>query len=269
MKRLRHPIHAIREPFGTAGLIVACVALVAALGGTALAAKGSLTGKQKKEVTKIAKRFAGKPGAAGAQGPAGPAGAKGDAGSAGANGDAGAAGTNGTNGTNGKSVSVAAIAEGGSKCEGRAGAEVKQEGASSGTAVCDGSPWTAGGTLPPEQTETGSWSASGSSGDIGTVSFALPLTEELPISDVHFIEEGAAAPSACENGAEPASASNPEADPGHLCIWVGFGPGLGTPVIFPTGAPPAGEGAGRTGAAMLFSLAVQAWGTFAVTAPAS
>ena len=66
MKRLRHPIRAIREPFGTAGLIVACVALVLALTGAAFAAAG-LTGKQKKEVEKIAKKYAGKPGAAGAQ----------------------------------------------------------------------------------------------------------------------------------------------------------------------------------------------------------
>ena len=48
---IRHPIRAAREPFGKAGLIVAIVALVAAIGGTALAASG-LNSKQKKEVDK-------------------------------------------------------------------------------------------------------------------------------------------------------------------------------------------------------------------------
>jgi Collagen triple helix repeat (20 copies) len=71
-------LHRFHDRFGTAGVILGVIALILALGGTALAAKGALTGKQHKEVEKIAKKFAGKPGAPGA------------------------AGTNGTNGTNGK-----------------------------------------------------------------------------------------------------------------------------------------------------------------------
>ncbi|MFL5898533.1 MAG: hypothetical protein ACJ76D_08740 [Solirubrobacterales bacterium] len=70
MKPLRHPIRGIREPFGTAGLIIACVPPVLALTGAAFAA-GKPTSKQKKEVEKIAKKFAGKPGAPGETGPAG------------------------------------------------------------------------------------------------------------------------------------------------------------------------------------------------------
>lgn len=100
MKRLRHPVRAVREPFGTAGLIVACIALVLALTGAAFAA-GALTGKQKKEVEKIAKKFAGKPGApgaAGAQGPAGPAGKDGANGEKGAKGDVGEPGDPGAPG---------------------------------------------------------------------------------------------------------------------------------------------------------------------------
>ena len=89
MKRLRHPVRAIREPFGTAGLVIACVALIAALGGTAFAA-AKLTSTQKKEVEKIAKKFANKPGAPGAPG---------------ANGKDG---TNGASGANGESVVLAA-----------------------------------------------------------------------------------------------------------------------------------------------------------------
>src|SRR6476469_4583933 len=89
MKRLRNPARATREPFGKAGLIVACGALVFAMVGGAYAA-GALSGKQKKEVEKIAKKYAGKTGPAGPQGPAGSAGTNGKD------------GTNGTNGINGK-----------------------------------------------------------------------------------------------------------------------------------------------------------------------
>jgi hypothetical protein len=105
MNRLRHPVRAIREPFGTAGLIVACVALIAALAGGAYAAGGGLTGKQKKEVKKIAKQFAGKPGAPGSAGPAGPAGPKGDPGAKGdqgGKGDPGAPGAPGAKGDTGE-----------------------------------------------------------------------------------------------------------------------------------------------------------------------
>ena len=67
----------MHNKLGTAGLLVAIVALVFAMVGGAYAAKGALTGKQKKEVTKIAKKYAGKPGAQGPQGPAGLVGPKG------------------------------------------------------------------------------------------------------------------------------------------------------------------------------------------------
>jgi hypothetical protein len=99
MKRLSHPIRRVREPFGTAGLIVACIALIAALGGTALAA-AKLNSTQKKEVEKIAKKSA-KAGPAGANGTAGAQGPAGKDGAAGKEGAAGKSGTNGTNGTTG------------------------------------------------------------------------------------------------------------------------------------------------------------------------
>ena len=57
-------IERIHQKLGTAGFVIAIVALIAALGGTALAA-AKLNGTQKKEVEKIAKKYAGKPGAAG------------------------------------------------------------------------------------------------------------------------------------------------------------------------------------------------------------
>jgi Collagen triple helix repeat (20 copies) len=142
--RLRHPIRAIREPFGTAGLIVACIALVLALTGAAFAAAG-LSGKQKKEVEKIAKKFAGKPGAQGPVGPVGPqgpVGAKGDAGSAGANGAAGATGptgAHGATGADGNSVTSSPVLVGDPACGGRGGAIYEVEGSNVETEVCNGS----------------------------------------------------------------------------------------------------------------------------------
>ncbi len=97
--RLRHPINSIREPFGKAGLTVAILALVMALVGGAYAAT-KLNGTQKKEVEKIAKKYAGKTGSAGSQGLAGPAGAKGDT------------GTNGKDGANGTDSFTATLPSG-------------------------------------------------------------------------------------------------------------------------------------------------------------
>jgi hypothetical protein len=93
VSHLRRPARVLREPFGKAGLIVACCALVLACTGAAFAA-GGLTGPQKKEVgkiaAKVAKKDAGKPGPAGKTGPVGPAGPAGAAGAAGPAGSAAA-----------------------------------------------------------------------------------------------------------------------------------------------------------------------------------
>jgi Collagen triple helix repeat (20 copies) len=97
MSSLRHPIRSLKEPFGKAGLMVAILALVLAMVGGAWAAAG-LTGKQKKEVTKIAKKYAGKPGPAGPQGLPGPQGAPGAPGTNGTNGQDGAPGAEGPEG---------------------------------------------------------------------------------------------------------------------------------------------------------------------------
>jgi hypothetical protein len=150
MKFLRHPIRSISEPFGKAGLIVAMVALVAALGGTAFAA-AKLNGTQKKEVEKIAKKFAGKPGATGAAGPAGPAGTagaagkngeKGERGEKGEKGEKGDAGNTGNPGTAGENVNVTALASGNAHCA-EGGAELHN---ATGTAyACNGSAGSGGG----------------------------------------------------------------------------------------------------------------------------
>jgi hypothetical protein len=84
----------LRTHLGTAGLLVAIVALIAALAGGAYAAGGSSSGK----ATASAK---GKKGPRGPKGDTGPAGPAGPAGPQGAKGDTGAAGANGKDGTNG------------------------------------------------------------------------------------------------------------------------------------------------------------------------
>lgn len=211
MKRLRHPIRAIREPFGTAGLILASIALIAALTGGAYAASKGLTPQQKKEVKKIAKSFqgTGPQGAAGAAGPAGPQGAKGDNGAPGSN------GTNGTNGVNVTSEEFSGTKDG--KCAGRGGS--KFVAASGSTYACNGEkgePWTAGGTLPSEATETGSWAFTNFVSppeEFGTafvpISFTIPLEAELGEDDVHEAPDPAC----------PGTAANPTAEPGNLCIY--------------------------------------------------
>ena len=181
-------LHRIHQKLGTVGVIVAVVALIAALGGTALAASGGLSGKQKKEVEKIAKKYAGKPGAPGV------------AGTNGKDGSAGAKGENGTNGSSGKSVTVTDIPSGEPECAEQGGALVEQEGAISGTEVCNG---TTGFTeaLPPKKTETGTWvansfglavhnAASGVS-VLGTVpiSFPIPLAEASEQSYIFTTEQ--------------------------------------------------------------------------------
>ncbi|MGN6815144.1 MAG: hypothetical protein ACTHK3_03550 [Solirubrobacterales bacterium] len=255
MKRLRHPVRAIREPFGTAGLVVACVALVLAMTGAAFAAKGALTGKQKKEVEKIAKKFAGKPGAPGPAGPAGQnggagsKGATGPQGSKGATGPQGSAGPKGETGAPGKSPEI--IEEGATLCGGKGGVIYEVEGSSEEAEICngkegkdgkEGSPWTAGGTLPPGATETGYWSLSGPPekikvdvegttqeiamygprGVIAPLSFPIKLPFELKAGHIHYGEaqEGGAFEA---GGACPGETTfTPEAEPGELCIYVGF-----------------------------------------------
>jgi hypothetical protein len=197
----------LHDRIGTAGLVVAVVALVVALSGTAIAASGALSGKQKKEVEKIAKKYAGKQGPTGPTGPAGPAGAKGDVGAPGAAG----IGTEGKPGPEGK--------------QGKAGEE-----GGPGSPGKPGSPWTAGGTLPAGSTETGAYSIESESG-VGphfgdaqtTISFPIPLkTALVGLSHVIFVPAGGTVPANCEDSdAETAGVANPEAKEGFLCVFEG------------------------------------------------
>lgn len=235
--KLRHPIRAIREPFGTAGLIVACVALIAALGGSAIAAKGALTGKQKKEVAKIAKKFAGKPGAAGAAGAAGPAGPAGPGGPAGATGKDGSNGVNGTNGTNGapgapgKSVQTGTATAG--ECP-SGGVTVQVEGnAASKQAICNGLNGGFSEEMEPGTTLRGHWGmgVNDTNLEIGAISYGMLYPDEGVPTPVVVKAPGEEADK-CP-GAEPVA----EAEPGYLCVYVSLSSNLKLAVN------PSGQGA--------------------------
>jgi hypothetical protein len=179
----------LREPFGKAGLIVAIVALIAALGGGAYAASGGLSGTQKKEVTKIAKTEAKKF--------AGVNGSNGSNGAPGVKGDAGAAGTNGAPGAAGKSVEARSIATGEpTQCQEQGGVEYEVEGSGDPAEICNGQPWTAGGKLPKGATETGAWAFDASEATAAAsgrilVSYSLPIPLSATIqgaANVHYVD---------------------------------------------------------------------------------
>lgn len=220
MSSVHKRLSGIHQKLGTAGFVIAIVALVASLGGGAYAASNGLNGKQKKEVKSIAKQFAGKNGAAGATGPAGPQGP------AGQNGAAGKDGAPGSAGAAGKSVTVTEIPAEEAECEERGGAMVEEEGSGDGTEVCngeDGSPWTAGGTLPQGSTETGAWAAilGDESFSLAPISFTIPLAGNLGITKAIIVAEGAEGEAGkCSSGATKGTAANPLAASGFLCVYV-------------------------------------------------
>jgi hypothetical protein len=258
---------AIRKRVTPATVIATC-ALVFAMSGGAYAANKFLITSTKQISPKVLKSLQGKAGARGAtgaqgpagaagagspgsQGPAGAAGAKGDTGASGTPGEPGAPGTNGKNGTNGK----------------------------------EGSPWTAGGTLPSGKTETGVWNMEGVTSINKTqISFAVPLAEPLtwsegklgePENQVHYINPSGkevqtfgvevAVSIAC-----PGSVEKPAAAPGNLCIYAHLAHTEDETISNETILNPSGQGPGGLGASTAGSVLDAgegtALGTWAVTA---
>jgi hypothetical protein len=253
----------LRDRMGIPGLLAICALVFAMVGGAYAAKGGGLTSKQKKEVTKIAKKYAGKPG------PQGPAGPTGPAGKDGANGKDGTSGTSGTNGTNGTSATVASFVGSKGTCtKGQGGLEVKS--ASAPAFVCNGEPWTAGGTLPSGETQTGAWAAAGTSADgelpgaWASIPFTIPLSAPLGASEVHFQADPDFA-TTCTG-----TLQNPTAPDGHLCVYAalqGLAPGFLGAIIKP-GSPPE-SGATVAGASLNFKVLGASGfgtGTWAVTA---
>jgi hypothetical protein len=249
LSRRRRAASRLHDKFNTPAIVVSVIALVFALVGGAYAASNALTGKQKKEVEKISKKFAGKPGSPGANGPAGaagPAGAKGDTGAKGDKGDAGTSVVSeefGLAGKDGKCVST-----GGTKFVSASGPSYACNGK-------EGSPWTDGGTLPPGALETGTFSFHGTEAENPSVgaalSFPIPLAQEIPRSHIHIfgVDPEAEFEAACFlPGAE---FTKPDAKPGEMCIWPAVadmesseinsivplqsGPNAGTENVGPTG----------------------------------
>jgi collagen triple helix repeat protein len=183
--------------------VTATLALVFAMSGGALAASHYLvssTSQISPKVLKALKGKEGKQGPAGTAGPAGVAGAKGETGAAGATGSTGPAGPAGPKGEPGAA--------------GAAGAP--------GAAGKEGSPWTAGGTLPSGKTETGAWATSGPPGTfeakVSLASFAIPLAAAPAVNFVG-VEEGegeknAKLPAGCKGNYE-----KPGANPGNFCVF--------------------------------------------------
>lgn len=249
----------LREPFGKAGLIVAIVALIAALGGGAYAASGGLNGKQKKEVTAIAKKYAGKNGTNGTNG------------AVGSNGTAGTNGSPGGAGAAGKSVEAFEIAKNLPACGGRGGAEYEVEGSGEAAEICNGaagSPWTVGG-LPQGATETGVWTVSASpaiangAGHIFVpISFSVPLSQAIPAFEgkVHFVP-------ATGEGVCTGSVTEPTAPEGELCIYWTEMEGLTFQrTVALDGA--SANGASKPGTVMIFKEIQEeayAYGSWAVT----
>ena len=236
----------------------------AGAGSEAVAAKSKAKGKAGPRGP------AGPRGATGAVGPAGPAGPGGATGPAGPQGPQGAAGASGEPGTSVTSTEskgkLGPCKEGGS--EFKAGAST--------TYACtgkEGSPWTAGGKLPPGKTETGAYAVSrtvtaGNEFPVTAISFPIPL--ETPPAEFAIVAVGETPPPGCGSG----SAAKPEALPGNLCIFEGEASlinkgGMHIHEVL----SPAGGAVGTTGAELGFLIegsmtageAVSAEGTWAVT----
>lgn len=200
--------------------VTATLALVFAMTGGAYAASKYIITSSKQISPKVLKQLVGKTGATGPSGPAGPSGATGPTGANGATGAVGQ-GVEGKVGKEGKEGKTGPQGE-----EGETGKEGKQ--GVQGIEGKEGSPWTAGGVLPPSQTETGMWGVASPPAvydeghiehAVAPISFTIPLRSALPEANIHIIaagEKGAGA------GTCPTTSSyeKPEAEPGNLCIFV-------------------------------------------------
>jgi hypothetical protein len=272
----------LRTRFGIPG-VISVMALVFAMFGGAYAASDSSGGGKATASAKAKKGPRGPKGATGAAGPQGPAGP------AGPKGDAGAAGSNGAPGSSGASVTIAKLNPGNANCP-EGGTEFKV-GSGAPAFACNGeegqqgeqgSPWTAGGTLPPKSTETGTYLITSETGSgvfeglgygIGSISFAIPLAAEIQEDHAIYVANATTSvPAECENTEHTGAASrtNPEADPGYLCVYNIAAINTNSSefeILKPGGG---GIGAGNAGAMVIQEIAApeaHSEGVWAVTAP--
>jgi hypothetical protein len=222
-------LQGIRRRAGSPALIVAVIALVVALAGSAYAAKKYVITSTSQIKPSVLKSLQGKAGANGANGTNGAPGAKGD------KGDQGAPGKDGQNGTPGKSIVMTPIPTGEAECAEQGGSKLEREGEpTSETFICNGEkgvqgePWTPNSVLPPGATETGGWSFNGTAADTeglyALVSFPIQSKFAFSEAHVHYIAEGETAPVACEGKNAlgeilPGNVNFPRARPGELCVY--------------------------------------------------
>ena len=203
----------LRNRFGIPG-VISVIALVFAMIGGAYAANHNSGAKATASAGKRGPR-----GPKGATGPAGPAGPAGAQGAAGAKGNDGAPGLNGATGPTGAAGATGATGKQG--LQGLQGA--------TGPTGPEGAPWTAGGTLPSGESESGHWalyvpakevkeveqSEENNQRAYSAVSFTIPYPGNTP-PEFNFVQNDAST-EAC-----PGTAANPTAAPGNLCLYEQF-----------------------------------------------
>jgi hypothetical protein len=254
----------LKKRLGIPGLL-AIIALVFAMGGAAWAAKKYVVTSTAQIKPSVLKDLEGANGPRGATGAQGPAGANGTNGKDGSNGSNGKNGDNGTSGNNGKSVTTgnatpAECVEGGSTVEVEGVPSTKKK-------ICngeEGSPWAAGGLLPSNSTETGTWAGNTAGVEAEAyISISLALPTEPALTPVY---EGTTA-----EGCPGIVNQIPTAAPGKLCVYNGSGeigeiePGT---VNFLTPLEQ-NLGAGPSGTILTFKCKTSScldWGSWAATA---
>ena len=178
--------------------IALTLALVFAMTGGAYAAKKYLITSTKQISPSVLKALAGKAGPAGTTGAQGPQGAQGPAGAKGETGPQGATGPQGTTGAKG----------------------------ATGATGPQGNPWTAGGTLPAGETETGTWLVNTVTPNAllsayGSISFPIPLA--TPSTHVVYLNAAETEASPGSGGCELEAknlAAKPIAPPETLCVFT-------------------------------------------------
>lgn len=189
----------LRSRFGIPGAISVAALVFALIGGAWAASDGGQSASiSKRDYQGKAKRALHGP--RGPQGPEGEQGPVGPQGPAGVDGRDGVDGVNGINGAAGSSIVTREIPIGDPTCNAFGGTEVEVEGSGEAEQLCNGeeglrgpqgSPWSAGGTLPAGATETGGWAwfnfTTSTSNAPAPISFDIPLAAQLDADHVHYV----------------------------------------------------------------------------------
>jgi hypothetical protein len=259
----------------TPATVIATIALILAMTGGAYAASRFLITSTKQIKPSVLAQLKGRAGATGAAGPAGPQGPAGAVGT-------GTLGPEGKAGAPGQSVTSAAASagecpSGGSKLTSASGTSAICNG-KAGKEGPEGSPWTAGGTLPAGATETGVWvlgEVPSAGGAIGVsfaktaISFPIPLAKRIAEEAKIHVFQGTTIPTGCSGTVAGGNVTELKAAEGNLCMWIHAKEGFnkGNAELLPedpeTGSPGVGTHGAVIGAAG--EEGASAEGTWAVT----